>query len=250
MLKYPGSKWNIADWIISHMPAHKSYLEPYFGSGAVFFRKYPVKSETINDISDDIINLFKVLRDHGEQLIALIELTPWARKEFDESFKKTGDPIEDARRFLVRCWQAYGTKLNRRTGWRNDIRGSRNVHITKQWDRLPERIAQVIERLKQAQIECRPAINIIKRYCYPEVLIYADPPYPISTRHGKMYSCEMTDQDHLDLLDVLDNHPGPVLLSAYENELYTERLRGGGSGRREPRRQWWRGDIFGKRSSG
>lgn len=227
VLKYPGSKWNIANWIISHMPEHTTYLEPYFGSGAVFFRKHPVKSETINDINDDVINLFQVLREHGEQLISLVELTPWARREYEESYIKTGDPVEDARRFLVRCWQAYGTKLNRNTGWRNDIQGSRGVHITKQWSRLPERMAHIVERLKQVQIECRPAVEVIRRLRYPEVLIYADPPYPLSTRQWKLYSHEMTDQDHLELLDALDNHPGPVLLSSYENELYAERFRGG-----------------------
>nr|WP_310795830.1 DNA adenine methylase [Heyndrickxia oleronia] len=59
ILHYPGSKWSMADWIISHMPEHKTYLEPFFGSGAVFFRKETSLLETINDIDSNIINLFK-----------------------------------------------------------------------------------------------------------------------------------------------------------------------------------------------
>lgn len=46
--KYPGSKWNLAKWIISHFPPHHSYLEPFFGSGAVLFNKPRSRIETVN----------------------------------------------------------------------------------------------------------------------------------------------------------------------------------------------------------
>src|SRR5690554_1056987 len=107
VLKYPGSKWNIAKWIISFMPPHTTYLEPFFGSGAVFFQKPPSKVEMINDIDGNVVNLFRVIREHPEELAALIEMTPWARDEYYASYEKTGDSLEDARRFLVRCWQAF-----------------------------------------------------------------------------------------------------------------------------------------------
>jgi len=68
VLKYPGSKWSIADWIIDHMPAHEVYLEPYFGSGAVFFRKKLVKFETINDLEGNVVNLFRVIREMPQAL--------------------------------------------------------------------------------------------------------------------------------------------------------------------------------------
>jgi DNA adenine methylase len=82
----------------------------------------------------------------------------------------------------------------------------------------------VTSRLKQAQIENEPADKIIKRYAFDNVLIYADPPYPMSTRTANIYAHEMTDEEHLELLDLLEQHPGPVLLSSYENEIYSERL--------------------------
>lgn len=49
VLNYPGSKWRMADLIIQNMPKHKSYLEPFFGSGAVFFTKQKDVLETINN---------------------------------------------------------------------------------------------------------------------------------------------------------------------------------------------------------
>jgi DNA adenine methylase len=89
---------------------------------------------------------------------------------------------------------------------------------------MPKRIQIAAERLKDAQIECSPAVELIRRYQYPEVLIYADPPYPLSTRYQRQYKHEMNDLDHVELLEVLDRHAGPVLLSGYSCELYDNRL--------------------------
>ena len=109
LLKYPGGKWRISDWIVSHFPKHKVYLEPFFGSGACFFKKQPSYIETINDINNDIVNLFRVCRESPDELIRLIELTPFSRTEFKECYEKSDNPIEQARRTLVRYHQSFGT---------------------------------------------------------------------------------------------------------------------------------------------
>ena len=72
VLKYPGSKWRLAEWIVSLMPPHKSYLEPFFGSGAVFFKKPPSRIETINDLDGEIINLFRCIREQPEELMRAV----------------------------------------------------------------------------------------------------------------------------------------------------------------------------------
>jgi DNA adenine methylase len=61
VLKYPGAKWQVADWIISNLPPHRTYLEPYVGSGAIFFNKKKSVVETLNDLDGNLINFFKVL---------------------------------------------------------------------------------------------------------------------------------------------------------------------------------------------
>ena len=235
VLKYPGSKHSIADWIVSHIPPHQVYLEPYFGSGGVFFSKAPVKVETINDIDGQVINLFKVIRNRPEELARVVEFTPWARREYkdlltsasdQEYFKLTGDELEDARRLLVRLWMAHGGKTSDRSGWRHNVQAKVGNCCLKTWQKLPARILAVAGRLKDAQIECAPALELIKRYRYSEVLIYADPPYVLNTRREKrQYKYEMSDVDHIALLDALDTHPGPALLSGYGCELYDERLK-------------------------
>lgn len=222
--KYPGAKWQLAEWILSHLPPHVHYIEPYAGSLAVFFNKQPAPHEVVNDLDDRIVNFFKVVRERGEELAQLIELTPYARSEYYASYEETGDPLEDARRFLVRSWQAHGFKMYCRTGWRNN--GVKSLQpVTVLWNDVPRRIRVVINRLKQAEIESTPAIALIERYNAPDALIYADPPYPLSTRKNrKLYRHEMTDDDHLLLLDTLDRHAGPVVLSGYHCELYDKRL--------------------------
>ena len=227
VLRYPGSKWRIADWIISYMPPHRSYLEPYFGSGAVFFNKPLSPIETINDIDGDVVNLFQCIRKDSARLAALVAATPYSRQEYNSVFEdKPSNCYEQARRFLVRCWMAAGVRTGMKTGWRNDVQGRETAYALHNWYRLPKWIEDCAERLRQAQIECMPAIDLIKRFNDSKVLIYADPPYLISTRMPKQYRYEMTDSDHVELLKALYKHKGPVILSGYDNKLYNGYLEG------------------------
>lgn len=224
ILHYPGSKWSMADWIIEHMPQHKTYLEPYFGSGAVLFSKHPSEVETVNDIHDQVVNLFRVIRDRADELAEKIRWTPHSRTEYYAAYDETEDDLENARRFLVRCWMARGAKTSDRTGWRHII-DANGPNVSKQWNRMPENILAATDRLKEVQIECQPALTIIERYKREDVLIYADPPYILETRSRRMYKHEMKIEDHIELLDALDKHPGPVLLSGYAHSLYDESLK-------------------------
>jgi DNA adenine methylase len=227
VLKYPGSKWNISDWIISSMPPHKAYLEPFFGGGAVFFSKEPVGYETINDINSDVTNLFKVIRERPDELSWLVDVTPYSRKEFLEAHhNRPENELERARVFLVKCWQGFGSRLSSRPGWSCEIKpGAKQNSIVGRWNKVPEAIQLVTGRLKNAQIENMDAVTLIKRYRREDILIYADPPYVMESRTGgKYYSHEMTNEQHIRLLEVLNQHPGPVLISGYESDLYQEHL--------------------------
>lgn len=231
VLKYPGSKWSTAEWIISNFPANyekMTYLEPFFGSGAIFFNKKRSAIETINDLDGQVVNLFKIIREQPHELARLIEFTPWAREEYRLSYKQTGGSLEDARRFLIRMWQAIGAKSSDVTGWRNNIKGI-NGNLTQFNLRLPKGIIEAADRLRHTnnclvQIDNQPAIKLIERHNQKNVFIYADPPYVLSTRSKRIYKCEMTDQDHIELLKVLLEHSGPVLISGYESDLYNEYL--------------------------
>lgn len=227
ILKYPGAKWRIADWIISKMPKHHSYVEPFFGSGAVFFNKKPSAIETINDLDEDVVNLFSVVRNNADALAEAISLTPYSRQEYDNAFEKNpADRVEKARLFLIKCWQGHGFRNidTHRSGWKNDVQGREAAYAVRNWYRLPQWIEQAVERLREVQIEHCNAIDLIERFNYENVLIYADPPYVLSTRGGKNYNHEMSDSEHIALLEQLLKHKGSVILSGYESPLYAEYL--------------------------
>lgn len=215
----------MASWIIDHMPDHEVYLEPFFGSGAVFFNKPKKVVETINDIDKRLINLFKQMRDNPEELARLVEYTLYSRTEYELSFEQTADDLEDARRMLVRCWMAIGGKTNGHVGWRRNV-SENGPYNTYEWNDMPNRIFAAASRLKDAQIECKDALKLIHEYNRKNVLIYVDPPYVHSTRQSKHYENEFTDKQHIELLQALKQHSGPVLLSGYNSDLYKEQLEG------------------------
>lgn len=233
VLKYPGSKWSMVDWIIDLFPKDyekMTYLEPFFGSGAVFFNKQRSKIETLNDVDDQVVNLFRVIRENPDELLRKINLTPWSRTEYKQSYgPKTGDSLEDARRFMVRTWMAIGTKTSDITGWSNNQKPV-DSGISR-WCKLDQNMMIASKRLQHdkcnlVQIENMEALKLIERYNRPYVFIYADPPYPISTRSKRIYKHEMTDDDHIRLLEVLTMHTGPVMISTYKNALYDNMLKG------------------------
>lgn len=229
VLRYPGSKQRIAHWIIGQMPKHHSYLEPYFGGGAILFNKEPSRIETINDLDDDVINLFMVIREKREELIEKIVYTPYARAEYDNAFPENTEELTDverAKNFLIRSGMGYGFRLCEKCGWKKDVYGREAAYAVRYWNDLPEVITNVAHRLKMVQIEHRPAVELIKAFNHDNVLIYADPPYVLSTRGRKQYRHEMTDQDHVELLEVLLQHTGPVMLSGYDNDIYNTYLEG------------------------
>lgn len=213
----------MADWIISFFPEHQTYLEPFFGSGAVLFTKQRSQLETINDIDGEIVNLFKVIRERPDELAHMIKFTPHSREEYYQSYLEAEDELERARRLIVRLWQGRGGKTSHRTGWRSMIEMNGPLP-GKEWLRFPEKIAAVAERLIGVQIENQSAVDLIKRYSRQSVLIYADPPYILATRTTSSYKHEMTEDNHAELLKVLDKHPCPVVLSGYAHPMYDERL--------------------------
>ena len=224
-LRYPGAKWSLAPLIAREFQPHYHYVEPFFGSGAVFFSKAPSGHEIVNDANGQVVNLFRTLRERTDELCWALEATPWSRDEYNLSDELTGDDLEDARRFVVRLWQAHGSDLAKKTGWKNRGSSQRAGGMSLRWQKVPEQLRLIAWRLTDAEIENRPAIEVIKRFNTSDSLVYADPPYLHSVRTQRMYAEEMTEQDHVDLLVCLLDHSGPVVLSGYANPLYSDMLK-------------------------
>lgn len=227
LIKYPGSKWRIADWIISFFPEHHSYLEPFFGSGAVLFHKERSHIETINDMDGDVVNFFDWVKRDPERLASAVWKTPYSRKEYDRSFQKQKDDFQRALSFCVKLNMGHGFRTSGgKVGWKMDVQGRERAYALRDWNQFPERIIEAAVRLKEVQIECRPALDVISRFNFENVLIYADPPYLLETRYGKQYRQEMSKKDHIELLEVLMESKAKVILSGYESSIYDKMLDG------------------------
>lgn len=234
LFRYPGSKFGIANWIISHFPEGYEkmvYVEPFAGSAAVFFNKNPGTVETINDLYSDIVNLYQILREKPDELKRLLSLTPYSREEYDLSFEPCEDAIEKARRFMVRTTQAIGAKLDGKCGWRNH----KLVRISGtacKWNGITDTIDIAAARLKGnttnlVQIEHTDAFKLIERYNSSNVLMYLDPPYLKQTRKsGRLYQYEMDIEQHIHLLNLVKKSKAKIVLSGYPSELYNTQLKG------------------------
>lgn len=206
LLKYPGSKFRSADWIISHFPQHHSYVEPFFGSGGVFFNKTASNIETINDLDRNVTNLFEVIQTDPEQLAEAVFAIPYARQVFDDAFAATPtSPVEKAARFLILNNMGHGFRTTgERVGWKIDVQGRERSYAVKYWNGLPDKIIENACRLKEVQIENRDYASIIERFNHPNVLIYADPPYVLATR----LRLRVTDVWAERLQDIMLDPPG------------------------------------------
>lgn len=224
-LRYYGGKWVLAPWIIQHLPEHESYIEPFAGAASVLLQKRPSRIEVYNDLDGEVVNFFRVLRDHPGELVQALSLTPYARGELTACKEPAINPIERARRLFVLAWQGRS-----RNSWTAGWRFQRTTHRRS---RSPaddfadvDRLHAIAARLRHVQIEKDDALAVIERFDTPRAVFYCDPPYLESTRSGRWaanaYANELTDEDHVALSEVLHRIEGMALVSGYDSPLYDE----------------------------
>lgn len=220
-LRYHGGKWKLAKWIASYFPSHSTYVEPFGGGGSVLLLKPRSRAEVYNDLDDDVVNVFQQIRDNGDRLEDLLINTPFGRSEFKLAHQKTDDPIERARRIIVRSFMGIGTDAIRRES--NGFRGDSIRNCAADWTSYADAFPLLVQRMRGVIIENRDWRMILNSHDSKETLFYVDPPYVHSTRssnHG--YSYEMSDDDHRELAEALKTVKGKVVLSGYKSDLYDE----------------------------
>jgi DNA adenine methylase len=192
LLRYHGGKWNLADWIISHFPPHRVYVEPYGGAASVLLSKERSYGEVYNDLDGEIVNLFRVVREHPKRLMRLLAYTPFSRNEYRNAFEIVEhDHVEMARRTIIRSFMGFGSNsINRavKSGFRanSNRSGTTPAH---DWANYPPNVRRVARRLRGVVIENRPASEIIAQHDSPETLFYLDPTF---MRRERWTSCTGT----------------------------------------------------------
>lgn len=239
LLRWLGGKYRLAEWIIGHFPDHLIYLEPFGGAASVLLRKPRAYNEILNDLDDDLVNLYRVLREPSAaaELIRRLALTAYAESEYLVALKAphSSDLVERARRLVVRSFMAHGSnaaRADRPTGFRSDGR-SGTTNVAGEWADFPTALAQIVDRLRGVTIRQDSAQALLDEYRDPKVLIYLDPPYMAHTRSDKSrqggeghhtYAHELSDDQHAALLDQICDHPAMIVISGYDAPLYRERL--------------------------
>lgn len=241
-LRWHGGKWRLAPWILQYFPPHRTYVEPFGGAASVLIRKPRVHAEIYNDLDGEVVTLFRVLRDPAaaQMLAEALTLTPFAREEFQAAYEITEDPIEQARRLIVRSFMGFGSnahasqhKGHRSTGFRSNSARS-GTTPARDWANYPDQVPALCRRLTGVVIESRDAREVMAAHDRPDTLHYVDPPYLPETRAQgnrydlawRMYRHELTREDHAELLTFLRGLKGLVLLSGYPDPLYDEALPG------------------------
>ena len=228
-LKWHGGKHYLAPRIIEHMPSHVHYVEPFFGGGSVLLNKSPDGiSEVVNDIHRELTNFWRVLQNDRQfkKFVRIVEATPFSQVEWRDAHTASGDPVKAAANFFVRCRQSRAGKFDCfATLSRNRTRRQMNEQASS-WMSAIDGLPAVAARLKRVVILDGEAVKVIKSQDGENTLFYLDPPYLHETRVStKDYDHEMTTDQHVELLEVIDNCRGNVVLSGYPNELYQRKLK-------------------------
>ena len=228
-----GGKFSHLDFLVPLLPTDATHFCDVFGgSAAVLLNVGPYPVETYNDIDSNLVNFFATLRDHHEELLRAICLTPFSREELARACEPAAGlpPVERARRFYIRARQT-------RTGLAQTSSAGRWAHCVltsragmsgsvSRWLGSVDGLVEIATRLQRVQIENAPALEVIKRYDTPETLFYLDPPYVHAARGDtKAYGFEMTDAEHHELAEYLTVIRGRAIISGYRTKLYDDLFR-------------------------
>jgi DNA adenine methylase len=235
-LKWHGGKHYLASQIVSLMPAHTHYVEPYAGGLAVLFAKpYEGISEVVNDLNADLTNFWRVLQDVSafRQFKRQIEAMPFSEAEWQDAKHNLGQQtpreqnVQRAVRFFVLCRQSLaGRCKDFATLNRNRVRRGMNEQASA-WLASIDGLPEVHERLRRVVILNEPAIEVIRSQDGPETLFYLDPPYLPATKASRAFGpLEMTAEQHEELVGTIIGLQGKVMISGYASKLYDTALAG------------------------
>lgn len=228
VLRYHGGKSKLAAKIVGFFPPHQRYVEPYGGAASVLLHKPCGMSteEVYNDIDDEVVDLFRLLRNSelATQLCQALTLTPYAREEWKRSYEHSTDSVEKVRRFVVRVMMGWGTKgldPDYKCIWRgNDAHGG-----WPEWKSYVDNLPRIVARLREVNVENAPAIWVMQKQDAKTTLHYVDPPYHLDWP-DYTYKHDMDYEEHEALLKFLQRLKGMVILSGYPSELYDRHLQG------------------------
>lgn len=230
-----GGKQKLADAILALFPAHNVYVEVFGGGGSVLLSKAPGALDVYNDLDDGLVNFFRCLRDRPDELVPLLELTPYARSEWEEAretWKSIEDDVERARRWYVIAagsFAGFAASDNGAAGrgWGGERLGRMHLSRAASTANRVDHIWRFVDRLRLVQIENLDWRSCLDRYDDLDALFYLDPPYVPETRRAGGYTHELGAEDHEELVERVLALQGCAIVSGYDHPIYEPLVRDG-----------------------
>lgn len=207
LIPYFGGKTRLAKQIIDRFPEHTCYVEVFAGGAAVFFKKPPSVAEVLNDLDFDLVNLYRAVKHHPEELYRQFKFSLVARVEFERETRVAADTLTDiqrAARYLYLQKSAFGGHIVSQTYGTATTRHPRLNLLT-----LQTTLEESWQRLSQVNIECLDFRRLIPKYDRQHTLFYLDPPY----WDIPGYKHDFSEQDFIDLSEILTGLKGRFLMS-------------------------------------
>jgi len=224
-----GGKFMHAEWILQRLPASRIFVEVFGGSGIILINRTPSQIEAFNDVNSNVVNFFQVLRNDYDEFVRRVIFTPYSKEEYSKAFNSfnEGDAIERARKFYICTNMSYSGTIARVTGWKIStiVSRTRNGDAISRWVSKVPNLFEIAERLLTVQICNHDYRVVFKKFDSAETLFYCDPPYMHSTRSGhRDYQNEMSEDDHIEFLELANGLKGKVAISGYKSDVYMKHL--------------------------
>lgn len=235
LVHWPGGKGRQLDHLLPLIPYTRIYVEVFGGGGAVLLNRQLSEIEVYNDLDRAIVELFEVLRDPDDyaRFRRKVALMPYSRAEFERSLghREHDNRVDRSVYFYTMLNQAVSGKRLCTTG---DWSRNRTINNADAWFARQSTLNAVVDRIKNVQLECRDGLDILKQWDTVDTTFYCDPPYVLEARNNNAYyAVEPGDDWHYDLVGVLAEVRGAVVLSGYDHPVYKRLVECG-----------WRTDTF------
>jgi len=188
IIPWIGGKRRLAKRILPVFPTHECYVEPFAGGAALFFLKQPSEVEVLNDVNGELVNLYRIVKHHLEELVRQFKWGLISRQLFEwlkATPEETLTDIQRAARFFYLQKMAFGGKVANQT-FGTATTSPPRLNLL----RIEEELSAAHLRLSRTYIEHLPWDECVARYDRPHTLFYLDPPYWGTEGYGVEFGLE------------------------------------------------------------
>lgn len=237
VVQWVGGKGNQLDDLLPLIPYDHGYCEPFGGGASVLMNRSRSEVEVYNDLNLDVVALFRCLQDPVLFITLANRLyrTPWAKDEFRRALymQQAGRMGDPAVSWIDRAWALVviqnmgisGAHSKTEGNWSRSLADDKN---TEKWQARLEKLEAVHMRFRNVQVDSQDALACMNYWDAPTMVFYVDPPYVLDTRGNRIYyEFEMDETEHKQMVDVLLQLQGAVVLSGYDSPIYDPLIEAG-----------------------